>query len=140
MVEELRRGIFRMEIPFPGSPLKAVNSYLVRGDDRSLLVDAGIDGLESLKAMEIGLRDLRVSTERLDFFITHSHLDHIGLCQSSSRKAPESILASVTGKPFKPKIGGLSWLAPFFPMVSPSRICGGLWRRFLIGGRLKCLL
>src|SRR5664279_2103349 len=79
MIDELYPGIFRMEVPLPGSPLKAVNSYLIHGADRSLLIDTGMHRLECLEAIETGLNVLEVPIERVDFFITHFHPDHIGL-------------------------------------------------------------
>lgn len=79
MIDELCPGIFRMEVPLPGSPLKAVNSYIIRGADRSLLIDTGMHRRECLEAIETGLSGLGVPIERVDFFITHFHPDHIGL-------------------------------------------------------------
>lgn len=79
MVDELWPSIFRMEVPLPGNPLKAVNSYLVRGTDRSLLIDTGMHCRECLAAIETGLSGLGIPIERVDFFLTHFHPDHIGL-------------------------------------------------------------
>ena len=31
MVEQILPGMYRMEIPLPRSPLKAINSYLIKG-------------------------------------------------------------------------------------------------------------
>ena len=79
MIDELCPGIFRMEVPLPGSPLKAVNSYLIRGADRSLLIDTGMYRRECLENIKTGLSGLGVPIEGVDFFITHFHPDHIGL-------------------------------------------------------------
>ena len=86
MVDEVWPGIFRMEVPLPGSPLKAVNSYLIRGTDRALLIDTGMHRRECFEAIATGLRALGVPIERVDFFITHFHPDHIGLVPELARE------------------------------------------------------
>ncbi len=79
MIKELLPQLFRLEIPLPGSPLIAVNSYLIKGPVRSLLIDTGMDRKECLDAAVSGLKQLGVDRNKLDFFITHLHADHIGL-------------------------------------------------------------
>ena len=79
MTEEVRPGIFRMEIPIPHSPLKATNSYLIEGPERNLLVDTGQNCREALAALRSGLKDLDVDMEKTDIFLTHMHADHWGL-------------------------------------------------------------
>jgi len=39
MIEEIFKDFFRLEIPLPRSPLKALNSYLIKGEDRFLIID-----------------------------------------------------------------------------------------------------
>lgn len=79
MIEELRPNLFRVQIPLPKSPLKYLNSYLVRSADRNLIVDTGLNCEECLEATMAGLKALDVDLGRTDFFITHLHADHIGL-------------------------------------------------------------
>ena len=40
-VVEILPGIFRLPIPLPRNPLRELNAYLIRGRDRSLLIDTG---------------------------------------------------------------------------------------------------
>jgi glyoxylase-like metal-dependent hydrolase (beta-lactamase superfamily II) len=77
--EQILPGIFRIEVPIPHSPLKATNAYLIRGDDRNLLVDTGQNRPESLKALKEGLQELSVDLGATDIFLTHMHADHSGL-------------------------------------------------------------
>lgn len=86
--EEVAPGIHRIESPLPGNPLRAINAYLVRGRDRSLLVDTGMNRPECAAALEGGLAALGVDRERLDLCITHCHSDHVGLV--SRLAAPSS--------------------------------------------------
>jgi len=86
MVEQILPDIYRIEIPLPASPLKALNSYVLTGGDRFLVVDTGWNREECLRAMLSGLKRLKVNLDRTDFFITHAHADHMGLAGELLRK------------------------------------------------------
>ncbi len=77
--EEIAEDIVRIEIPLPDTPLRAVNSYLLRGGERNLLVDTGFNHPECQAAMHRAWRDLDIDPDRTDLFITHMHADHSGL-------------------------------------------------------------
>lgn len=79
MVEEIMPGIYRMEIPIPNSPLKATNAYVIKGEDRNLLVDTGQNTQISLEVLQADLAELAVDMELTDILITHMHADHSGL-------------------------------------------------------------
>ena len=79
MVEEVLPNIYRIEIPLPGNPLKAVNSYVVKDSARNLIIDTGLNRKECRDAMEAGLAELEVNLKETDFFITHLHADHFAL-------------------------------------------------------------
>ncbi len=79
LIEEVAANIFRMEIPLPGSPLKAVNSYVIMDSGRNLIVDTGLNRDECMQAMQSGLKALTVDLEETDFFVTHLHADHYAL-------------------------------------------------------------
>ncbi|HHU76624.1 MAG TPA: MBL fold metallo-hydrolase [Firmicutes bacterium] len=79
MIEKVLPGIFRIALPMPGSPLQSVNTYLLRGKERDLLIDSGINQKECKTALIKALSELDVSMEQTDFFITHLHEDHFGL-------------------------------------------------------------
>src|SRR3974377_335927 len=79
MPEEVFPEIHRIEVPLPQNPLKAINSYVVRGRDRFLVIDTGMNRPECLTVMLASLEALSVDLSRTDFFATHGHSDHIGL-------------------------------------------------------------
>jgi glyoxylase-like metal-dependent hydrolase (beta-lactamase superfamily II) len=79
MPREVLPNLFRIKIPLPDNPLKAVNSYVVRGNPRSLIIDTGLNRIECQEAMMEGLRLIGVDLSRADFFITHVHADHYAL-------------------------------------------------------------
>jgi glyoxylase-like metal-dependent hydrolase (beta-lactamase superfamily II) len=79
MTDEIRPKLYRIEVPLPDNPLKAINSYVVTGPDRNLVVDTGMLRPECETVLRAGLEDLGVDLARTDFFITHLHADHMGL-------------------------------------------------------------
>ncbi len=79
MPKEIMQDIFRIEVPLPKNPLRTLNSYLVRGEERSLLIDTGFRMPECRAALSEGLTALGVRRETLDVVATHIHSDHIGL-------------------------------------------------------------
>lgn len=89
MIQEIVPGIYQIKIPLPGNPLRALNSYLIKGKERSLLVDTGFNWPECKRAQLEAMAALKVDWSEIDFFITHVHGDHSGLvydlAQSNSR-------------------------------------------------------
>ncbi|MEJ2589009.1 MAG: MBL fold metallo-hydrolase, partial [Deltaproteobacteria bacterium] len=79
MCEEILSNLFRVKIPLPESPLKYLNSYIIRDTDRSMIIDTGLNRKECLEAMMAGLRKIGVQLKNSDIFITHLHADHFGL-------------------------------------------------------------
>jgi glyoxylase-like metal-dependent hydrolase (beta-lactamase superfamily II) len=78
-MEEILPTLYKIEIPLPGSPLKATNSYVIKGTERSLIVDTGWNREDCREAFVSGLKECRVDLQQADFFITHMHADHSGL-------------------------------------------------------------
>lgn len=79
MCEEVLPNLFRIKIPLPDSPLKYLNSYIIRNSERSLIIDTGLNRSECLEAMRKGLDTLGIDLSKSDIFITHLHADHFGL-------------------------------------------------------------
>ncbi len=85
LVEEILTGLYRIELPLPDSSLKALNSYVIKGDGRYLIIDTGMNRTECFEAMTRGLRSLSVDLDRADIFVTHMHADHLGQAASFAR-------------------------------------------------------
>jgi glyoxylase-like metal-dependent hydrolase (beta-lactamase superfamily II) len=79
MIEEILANLYKIEIPLPESPLKALNSYVIKDSERNLIIDTGWNQEECMNAMQTGLKELGVDLRKTDFFITHLHADHLGL-------------------------------------------------------------
>jgi glyoxylase-like metal-dependent hydrolase (beta-lactamase superfamily II) len=78
-MEEILPSLYKIEVPLPGSPLKATNSYVVKGTERSLIIDTGWNREDCMVALVSGLKECGVDLRQADFFITHMHADHSGL-------------------------------------------------------------
>lgn len=78
MATKIAEGLWRLEIPLEGNPLKELNSYLILGE-RNLLIDTGFRSESCRQAMERQLSELDVDMARTDIFLTHRHSDHTGL-------------------------------------------------------------
>lgn len=76
-MEEVAPNLFRIKIPLP--TIKYLNSYIVKGSDRHLIIDTGLDLPECREVMETALRRLGIAFKDTDFFLTHFHRDHSGL-------------------------------------------------------------
>lgn len=82
MVENILTDLYKIEIPLPNNPLKALNSYVIKSDQRNLIIDTGMNRDECLNAMRKSLEELDIDLKKTDFFITHMHADHAGLLTS----------------------------------------------------------
>ncbi len=79
MVEEIAPHLYRIPIPLPDTLLASVNTYVLKGRERNLIIDTGMNLDPCMQAMDEGLRRIDVDTAKSDFFITHSHPDHCAL-------------------------------------------------------------
>lgn len=79
MVKEILDNVYLIKVPLPGNPLKALNSYLIKGPKRSLLVDTGFNWPVCKEAQSKAIAELAMNWDDIDFFITHIHGDHSGL-------------------------------------------------------------
>lgn len=79
VVEQILPNLFRLEIPLPGNPLRSVNSYVIKGYDRNLIIDTGLNRNECRDALLCGIHELAIDLDKTDFFITHMHADHVSL-------------------------------------------------------------
>ena len=78
-MREIIPNLYSIPVPLPNNPLKELNAYLVKGPDRSLLIDTGFNLPECMEALEQGLAETGVDRSRLDVLVTHIHTDHTGL-------------------------------------------------------------
>ena len=116
MVKEICPNLFCIEVPLPGSPLKYLNSYVVRTSDRSLIIDTGFNHKVCHDTMVNGLNEIGVDLADADIFITHFHADHFGLVPKLKKPATIASESSVEIMPASASISAWAIL----PRISCS--------------------
>lgn len=81
MVQEVLKDIYQIKVPLPNNPLRFINSYLIKDRNRSLLIDTGFNLPQCKLALQQGIHSLGLDWSKIDFFITHFHIDHYGLVE-----------------------------------------------------------
>lgn len=79
MIEEIIENVYRIPVSLPDNPLKELNAYLIKGEERSLLIDTGFRLPECRAALNSGLEETGADLTHLDVALTHLHSDHSGL-------------------------------------------------------------
>jgi glyoxylase-like metal-dependent hydrolase (beta-lactamase superfamily II) len=85
LFKEILPSLYRIKVPLLESPLKATNSYVIKGAERSLIIDTGWNREDCMTALVSGLKECGVDLRRADFFITHAHADHFGLASALAK-------------------------------------------------------
>ncbi|MGM9670931.1 MAG: MBL fold metallo-hydrolase [Oscillospiraceae bacterium] len=78
MVKEIIKNIWIFPIELPNNPLKQINCYVVKGEDRSLMIDTGFNLPVCWKQLRAAMNELHMIPEKTDVFLTHMHSDHSG--------------------------------------------------------------
>lgn len=84
MVSEVLNGIYMISLPFPRTRVKSINEiklYVIKGEDRNLLIDAGLNEQQYHDLLLHDFEELNLSMENTDIFLTHMHPDHSGLLE-----------------------------------------------------------
>jgi glyoxylase-like metal-dependent hydrolase (beta-lactamase superfamily II) len=100
MIEEVRDRLYRIEVPLPNSPLKELNSYVIKADDRNLIIDTGFNRSVCFEAMQKGLSTLNIDLSKTDFMITHMHADHSGLISRLATKTSTVYFSRIDARVF----------------------------------------
>ena len=78
---------FQIDVPFD---VKYVSVYLFKQAGKNILIDAGLNMGNWSRVFFSALKEINMTIKDIDYcFITHLHLDHIGLVRKLKRKNPE---------------------------------------------------
>ncbi|MFZ3101551.1 MAG: MBL fold metallo-hydrolase [Desulfitobacteriaceae bacterium] len=102
MSHQVMPDIYRIEIPIPNSPLKAVNSYIIKSPERNLIIDTGLNREICVEVMLSALKKLNIKMENTDIFITHMHADHAGMVATLSSDTSKVYCSRVDGNEIFP--------------------------------------
>ena len=73
------KNFYCIPINLPNSPLRNLNSYLIKGEERNILIDTGYNHPECREGLLGGLNELEIDMAQTDILLTHLHADHTGL-------------------------------------------------------------
>ena len=82
-VTEVAKNIYMFPVPLPGSPLKILNCFVVKGVNggRNLMIDVGFNTDVGYEAISGAFKQLGLKFADTDIFLTHLHADHTGLIE-----------------------------------------------------------
>jgi glyoxylase-like metal-dependent hydrolase (beta-lactamase superfamily II) len=79
-MKEILSGIYQMTLTLKGFGSGSVNTYLIRDNDKYLIIDTGWDAPESMRSMDAQLADASISFSKIKrVLLTHCHIDHLGM-------------------------------------------------------------
>ena len=78
-MREIKKNIFLETIPYENRHISPRNLYIIRGEDRSLMVDTSNNTERDWNILKGMVDALGIDCRKLDIFITHEHPDHTGL-------------------------------------------------------------
>ncbi|NFG95633.1 MBL fold metallo-hydrolase [Clostridium sporogenes] len=78
-MRETYENIYLEELPLPNNPLKYLNFYIIKGKDKSMIIDTGFNREDTKERMIEIFKKLDLEPEKTILFLTHLHSDHTGL-------------------------------------------------------------
>lgn len=98
MYTHIEDNIYTIPVPLPNNPLRQLNSYVIKGEGRNLVVDTGFKLEECRKALCNGLEELGVDMNCTDIFLTHLHSDHSGLAAELATQSSKIYISRADGE------------------------------------------
>lgn len=102
--------IYTIYVPLPNNPLKNLNCYVIKTDDKNLIIDTGFNLPECYDALINGLNELEIDINKTEMFITHLHADHTGLVSSIMKENSVIYMSSVDSEYLKPMLDNQYWV------------------------------
>ena len=112
-MKEVYRDIYLFEIPLKGNPLKSLNCFIVKSDERNLIIDTGFRTEEIEEIMMDAIKTLNLDLEKTSLFLTHHHSDHTGLASFLEKKGVQVFMSKVEGQILESYIEGDAWSRTF---------------------------
>jgi glyoxylase-like metal-dependent hydrolase (beta-lactamase superfamily II) len=78
-MREIKKHIFLETISYENRHMSPRNLYIIRGEERSLMVDTSNNTERDWTILKGMIDALGIDCRKLDIFITHEHPDHTGL-------------------------------------------------------------
>lgn len=98
MLTKVYGNIYLIEVVLPNNPLKALNCYVIKGEDKSLIIDTGFNQKECTEVLFNGLKELDIDIKDTELFITHFHSDHSGMANIFEEAGVKIHAGEIDGK------------------------------------------
>ncbi len=98
MLTKVYEDIYMIEVKLPNNPLKALNSYVIKGEEKSLIIDTGFNQKECIDILFNGLKELDIDIKDTELFITHLHSDHSGMANLFEKEGVNIYTGEIDGK------------------------------------------
>jgi len=85
MITKILDDLYCIELPLPRNPLKSINVYVIKGHERNLIIDTGMNRVECKEVLFPGLKEIGIDLSATDIFVSHLHSDHFGLVGDLAR-------------------------------------------------------
>jgi glyoxylase-like metal-dependent hydrolase (beta-lactamase superfamily II) len=92
MLKQIREDIYLNEITLPNSPLKYLNSYIIKSGGQALVVDTGFNRPECQRDFFAGLAEAGIDLDKTSVLATHLHSDHCGLLTELEQQGAHILL------------------------------------------------
>lgn len=109
LIQEVAKNIYSFGVTLPNSPLKLINAYVVKGDNRTVLFDTGFNNPQSEKELLAGLAELGIALSEVELVLTHLHSDHTGLVHLFSQAGCQIYASQLDGTYTNDMIWGSYW-------------------------------
>lgn len=97
-MKEVYPNIYLQEIPLPNNPLRALNCYIIVGQERNLIIDTGFNLPECKAALWKGIEESGIDLSKTALLVTHAHVDHAGLAGDLKRQGVQVFIGAIDGK------------------------------------------
>lgn len=129
MIEEVAKNIYTFSVTLPKNPLKALNVYVVKGEDRTVVFDTGFNAEESKVDLLNGLEALNLKIEDVEVVLTHLHSDHVGLVNLFADAGCKIYAGKVDGQLINEMVTNEYWdnletLVPLYGMEADEIMTG----------------
>lgn len=123
MIKEVAKDIYTFPVTLPNNPLKALNVYVIKGDDRTVVFDTGFNTEESKNDLLNGLEELDLKLEDVEVVLTHLHSDHVGLVNLFADAGSKIYAGHIDGQLINQMTTGEYWehLESFIPLFGMER-------------------
>lgn len=78
-MREVYKNIYLEELPLPNNPLKHLNFYIIKGQEKSMIIDTGFNREDIKEDIMKTFKELNLKPQNTILFLTHLHSDHTGL-------------------------------------------------------------